>query len=63
MLDRMHELFTEFRDEYGILTARKMAKEHCLEEMMVDLTELELTTEEKIDRVITVLELMNMKVD
>jgi hypothetical protein len=59
----MWELFEEFRDEYGILTARKMAKEQCLEEMLVDLTELELTTEEKIDKVIAILELMNMKVD
>ena len=63
MMDRMWELFEEYRDEYGILNARKMAKKQCLEEMMVDLTELELTTEEKIDRVIAVLELMNMKVD
>ena len=63
MMDRMWELFEEFRDEYGILTARKMAKAQCLEEALIDLTELELTTEEKIDRIITVLELMNMKVD
>ena len=46
-----------------LFRSRKMANEQCLEEMLIDLTELELTTEEKIDRVIAVLELMNMKVD
>ena len=62
-MDRFWTLFAERKDEYGILNARKMAKKECLNEMINDLTEEVLTTEEKIDRVIAVLELMNMKVD
>ena len=63
MMDRMHELFAEYRDEYGILTARKMARKQCLDEMVDELCEEDLTTEEKINKIIAVLELMNMKVD
>lgn len=63
MLKRMHELFEEYRDEYGIITARKMAKKECLDELIDDLCEENLTTTEKVDKIIEVLELMNMKVD
>jgi hypothetical protein len=62
-MNRMHELFLEYRDEHGILNARKMAKKEYFDEMIDDLCEEELTTEEKIDKIIAVLELMNMKVD
>jgi hypothetical protein len=63
MLKRMHELFDEFRDEHGIITARKMAKKQCLDELIDELCEENLTTTEKVDKIIEVLELMNMKVD
>jgi hypothetical protein len=59
----MHELFNEYREEYGIITARKMAKKECLDEMIDELCECTLTTTEKVDKIIEVLELMNMKVD
>lgn len=62
-MNRMYELFLEYRDEHGVLPARKMAKEQYLEEMMDDLCELELTNEEKLDKIIKVLELMNKKID
>ena len=63
MLKRMHELFEEYRDEYGIIIARKMAKKECLDELIDELCEENLTTTEKVDKIIEVLELMNMKVD
>jgi hypothetical protein len=63
MLDKMRELVLEYRDEFGLLPARKMARDQMLEEALSNLTELDLTTSEKVDRIITVLKLMNMKVD
>lgn len=40
-----------------------MAKKERIDEIINDLCECELTTEEKFDKIITVLELMNMKID
>jgi hypothetical protein len=63
VMERLHELIMEYRAEYGLLPAKKMAKEQYLREMMDDLCEIDLTTTEKVDRIISILELMNMKVD
>jgi hypothetical protein len=62
-LNRMTNLFHMYRDEHGILNARKMAKEQTIREAIDALCEEDLTTEEKISMIIIVLELMNMKVD
>lgn len=59
---RLKELIDEYRREHGILEAKKMAKKERIDEIINDLCECELTTEEKFDKIITVLELMNMKV-
>jgi len=64
MLKKLHELFNEYREEYGVLTARKMAQKECISEMVDDLcTDIELSTDEKVDKIIAILELMNLKVD
>jgi hypothetical protein len=62
-LNRMTELLILYREANGILTARKMAKEQTIREAIDALCEEEMTVDEKIDMIITVLELMNMKVD
>ena len=63
-MTRFKELFDEYREDiHGIYEAKKMAKKKLLNEMIDDLCEEELTTEEKIDKIISVLELMNMKTD
>ena len=62
-MDRMEELFDEYRPKYGLWPARRMAKEQYLKECMNELCEMDLTTSEKVDRIIVILELMNMRVD
>ena len=63
-MTRFKELFDEYRkDIHGIYEAKKMAKKQLLNEMIDDLCEEELTTEEKVDKIIAVLELMNMKTE
>ena len=62
-MKRMKELILQYRDEYGIYEAKKMAKKERLSEMIEELCMDEMTTDEKVDKIITVLELMNMKVD
>jgi hypothetical protein len=62
-MNRMRELIREYREENGILTAKKMAKEQYLSEIINDLCECELTTDEKLDKIIEALELMTMKVE
>jgi hypothetical protein len=61
-MNRMHEIFQSYREEHGINAARMMAKQEYLTEMIDDLCESELTTEQKLDKIIAVLELMNMKI-
>jgi len=63
MLDRMLEIFREHREQHGVYGARKIAREQCIDELMVDLTVMDLPISEKVDKIITLLELMNMKVD
>jgi hypothetical protein len=60
-MEKFRELFLEYREENGILTARKMAQKQRITELIDDLCEEELTTDEKVDKIICVLELMNMK--
>ena len=62
-LNRLTNLFHMYRDEHGILQARKMAREQTIREAIDILCEKGLTTSEKVDMIIVVLELMNMKVD
>jgi len=60
-MDRLHELFLENREEHGLLPARKMAMAQRQTELMEELVEEQLTTEEKIDKIIKVLEIMHMR--
>jgi hypothetical protein len=61
MDDRLHELFLENRQEHGVYSARKMAIAQRLTELIDELYDVQLTTEEKLDKIVKVLDIMNMR--
>lgn len=59
---RLQDLILENRKEHGLYSAKKMAIAQRLTELIeLELTDEELTTEEKIDKIIKVLAIMNMR--
>jgi hypothetical protein len=61
MTNRYKELFDELKPEYGTLPAAKLARQEYINELICDLTEEDLTVQEQLDKIITVLEMMNAK--
>jgi hypothetical protein len=64
-MDRFRELFAEYHEPHGMITAKNMARERCIDEMLTDLSlkgwPHELSTDEKLDKIIGILELMRIR--
>ena len=59
-MDRYYELLLELKDTFGLIEAQRRAKNQTQNEYLDELldTEKKLTVDEKLDKIITILNLM-----
>ena len=59
-MDRYYELLLELKDTFGLIEAKRQAKNQTQNEYLDELldTEKKLTVDEKLDKIITILNLM-----
>ena len=59
-MDRYYELLLELKDTFGLIEAKRQAKNRIQNEYLDELldTEKKLTVDEKLDKIITILNLM-----
>ena len=59
-MDRYYELLLELKDTFGLIEAQRQAKNQTQNEYLDELldTEKKLTVDEKLDKIITILNLM-----
>ena len=62
-MKRYYQLIRELQDEVGLHAAKRMAKKQTIKEMMDDLLFHEWHQEEKVNRMIELLVVMNIEVD
>jgi len=59
-MERFYQIVKELKDTYGIYEAKSIAKSRCQNELLDELIKNELTVEEKLDRIIVILNLMRI---
>jgi hypothetical protein len=61
MNDRFYELFGRYVSDHSIAEANKMAREKLIDELLHEIRNQNLTSDQKLDRVVEILVLMKGK--
>ena len=62
-MKRYYQIVMELQDDYGIWTAKRMAKKQVIKEMTADLKYHEWSLEEKVQRTADLIEVMDIEVE